>query len=361
MTSKQRVAAAIRFEKPDRVPRFWQDFWPEFQEEWRRARPEADIHDYFGDDVHLVQPDETPWPTRARVVRQSKSEVIVRSGWGELKRTVAQDHYGQQVMGETLEVAFPQRVDPDTMQFDDPLLDQRYEKAGAQARTWREERFVLTKTGGPYLRAAFLRGEQDFWFDIADDPQWAKAFVERVVDHLIAVGVESIRRFGLQDSGIGIYDDVASNAGPMMGPASYERIFLPSLRRMVAAYRAAGASTILHHSDGNVMPLLEMWIDAGIDAINPVEPRAGMDAVTILEKFGGTLVCMGGLDNSIILPRGEPAEVRDHVLRLLRAGEAGGLVIGPHSIGPDVSIETMDYVLELLNDRSRSGGDVSSH
>ena len=59
---------------------------------------------------------------------------------------------------------------------------------------------------------------------------------------------------------------------------------------------------------------------------------------------------IGGLDNCAILPRGDRAEVRDHVLHLLQAGRGGGYVIGPHSIGPDISVDTMVHVLELLEE-----------
>ena len=97
-----------------------------------------------------------------------------------------------------------------------------------------------------------------FWIDIGEDPVWVQAFVDRVTDHLIAVGVESIRRWDMQDTGIQINDDVAANWGPFVGPETYEWIFLPPLRRMVRAYRDAGARFIMHHADGNVLPLLDI-------------------------------------------------------------------------------------------------------
>jgi uroporphyrinogen-III decarboxylase len=73
-----------------------------------------------------------------------------------------------------------------------------------------------------------------------------------------------------------------------------------------------------------------------------------MDPVQIRQRFGNRLVCVGGLDNCEILPRGDRAEIRDHVLHLLEAGRGGGYLFGPHSIGPDIRVETMEYVLELL-------------
>jgi uroporphyrinogen decarboxylase len=226
----------------------------------------------------------------------------------------------------------------------------RYAAALEQAEEKRDEFYVMCKTGGPYLRAATMRGDEDFWMDIADDPSWARAFVDRVAEHITTVGVESIRRFDLRDTGIAIYDDVASNRGVFVGPATYEAVFLPALRRMVRAYREAGATKIMHHSDGDVSLLLDMWIDAGIDAINPVEYRAGMDPVAIRRKYGEQLVCVGGLDNAAILPRGDRVEIRDHINHLMEASAGGGFIIAPHFIGPDISVETFEYVVELLDE-----------
>jgi uroporphyrinogen decarboxylase len=344
MTGKQRMIAALEHRETDRIPRFWQCFWDEFLVEWRKHHPGTDIMRHFGNDMLVVVADETMWPTTAGVIRDDGDERIVRNGWGQVQRLRGDAHFS-----ETIEVAITERVDPDAIVFDDPLLDSRYEKR-FHDDALQDEWFLFCKTGGPYLRSAFLRGEEQFWVDIMDDPGWVRAFVDRVTDHLTAIGVESIRRWGMGETGIAIYDDVAANWGPFVGADMYEQFFLPPLRRMVKAYRDAGARFIMHHSDGNVLPLLDMWIDAGIDAINPVEYRSGMDAVKLREKYGNRLTMIGGLDNCSILPRGDRTQVRDHVLHLLEAGRGGGYVIGPHSIGPDISVDTMLYVLELVEE-----------
>lgn len=351
MNAKQRVMMAMNFQEPDRVPRFWQDFWPDFQEKWQSERGQTDLHAHFGDDMRLVRPDEAAWPSGAATLGRRGDKWLVRSGWGEIKLSRCEIPAAQ-VMGELVEAAVPERIDPETLVFEDPLSDVRFQKAGREAAAWSDEHFVFCKSGGPYLRAAFMRGEQQFWIDVVEDPGWARAFVDRVVDHIVAVAIEAMRRFGLEDTGIAIYDDVAASWGPFVGPARYEQVFLPSLRRMVKAYKDAGAAKVMHHADGNVLSLLDMWIDAGIDAINPVEFRSGMDVVKLRQQYGRRLALVGGLDNCIILPRGDRGEIREHVLYLLEAGRGGGYVFGPHSIGPDISLETMDYVLELLQEHS---------
>ena len=345
-TRKERVLAAFEYREADRVPRFWNCFWAPFTAAFRMRFPDTDPMVHFGNDMDVVVADETMWPTRARVISESAEERIVRDGWGRVSRVRPDAGFSQ-----TIEVALAERVDPDTLVFDDPRLDSRYIQHFDDA--YQRGYSLLCKTGGPYLRTAFLRGEEQFWIDVKDDPGWVRALVDRVTDHLIVIGVESIRRWNMQDTGIEINDDVAASWGPFVGPDTYERIFLPQLPRMVKAYKDAGARFIMHHADGNVLPLLDMWIDAGIDAINPVEYRSGMDAVKLRAQYGDRLVLVGGLDNCSILPRGDRCEVRDHVLHLLEAGRGGGFVIGPHSIGPDISVDTMLYVLELLEERGR--------
>ena len=78
-----------------------------------------------------------------------------------------------------------------------------------------------------------------------------------------------------------------------------------------------------------------------------------MDPLKIHRHYGDRLVCIGGLDACVILPRGDRAKIRDHVLHLLEAGRGGGFVIDPHSIGSDISIETMGQVQQLLAEYGR--------
>lgn len=347
MTGKQRVMAAMNFQEADRIPRYFSSFWPEYEAKWVSIQGPTDLFKHFGEDMCLLEPEESTWPTRAGIIERRGDQAIVRSGWGETKLTQFGD-LAPQVIGKLIEPAVKDRIDPEKLRFDDPRLDCRFDKAGKKAAALKDEVLRLVQKWGPYLRAAFMRGGEQFWLDVAEDPGWTRAFVDRVVDRIVTVAVEGMHRFGLQETGIAIYDDVASSEGPFVGPKQYERVFLPVLRRMVKAYKEAGARWVMHHSDGNVMSLLDMWVDAGVDAINPVEFRVGMDAVKLRTQFGNRLVLTGGMDNAGILPRGDRAEIRDHVLHLLEAGRGGGFVFGTHSLGPDIAVEGAEYVLELL-------------
>jgi hypothetical protein len=87
MTPKQRVMTAMRFEEPNRTPRYWQSFWVEFQHAWDRQFGPTDLHEHFGDDMKLVAPIESTWPSRAGVIGHRGDMAVVHSGWSEVKLT----------------------------------------------------------------------------------------------------------------------------------------------------------------------------------------------------------------------------------------------------------------------------------
>ncbi len=341
MTSQERVLTACDFRRPDRIPRF-ENFW-QYPEAWQQR---------LGDrarltDVVIWYPDETPFPSRARQLGEEQGYVIEADAWGRVIRRCPGAFFV-----ETLRAAITEPADLDRLQFDPPQLASRYltgkmdpsvtyanEEEMRQALTEDKARHcVFGKTGGPYLRSTYLRGEAEFLTDIAADPPLARAIAGRMAEHLIAVGLEQLRRWDLYDTGLWIYDDMAGNHGPMFSPQQFEQIFLPSYRRMIRAYKVAGAKYVFLHSDGDIRCLLEMLVDAGIDGINPLERRAQMDPVALRRQFP-QLVLTGGMCNTKTLVSGTPAEIAAEARQLIDLGRDGGLVIGSHSVSPEIPLE----------------------
>jgi uroporphyrinogen decarboxylase len=141
---------------------------------------------------------------------------------------------------------------------------------------------------------------------------------------------------------------MASNRGPLFSPQTADEVLVPVWAEMVRAFKSAGARKVILHSDGNIGPLLDRFIEIGFDGIHPVEPKAGLDIVELRGRYGDRLALLGGLDNAHILPRGDPEEVVRHAKRIAEVGQGGGLVAGMHSVGPDLSVETYETVIEVL-------------
>ena len=346
--AQRRVLAALNHEPPDRIA-VYDTFWRNTEVIYREAfaiPAEQPLAEFFDIDVRILIPDEMPFPSRVRVVEDRPNEVLRVDGWGRTVRQLKDGYFY-----DTLDVAIKSRADLDRIEFESPALDSRYEPILATLEAKKMRSCCFTKTGGPFLRTCFLRGEEDFLIDIAADPAFAKALADRTADHLIQVGLESLRRFDLCDTGVWIFDDMCNNEQPMFSPRSFERVFLPAYRRMVSAWKAAGARFVVLHCDGNLAPLLDMVIDAGIDGINPVEPKAGMDLVALKRRYGERLAYIGGMCNAHVLPSGDPEAVRRQTLGILEAGRDGGVVIGAHSIGPDIAPETYRLYRDLIRER----------
>jgi uroporphyrinogen decarboxylase len=365
MTCGQRVKAAFNFEPPDYVP-LYDVYWGGFVAAWRerhRLPPRSDIplddvvYDdediliYFGIDLHQVIPDEEPWPSLEKELRREGEYIIERDGWGRIVRRKTTSPYGM-----PLEVTLVEKGDLDKLEFEHVELDQRYHAAlegMEQARRMKHQPYIFIKAGGPYHRSSFLRGEYQWYVDIAEDPQFAETVALRVTDHLIAVGTEALRRSQLVDTSIWIYDDIASNRGLLISPRSYERLFLPQVQRMVRTFKKAGAAQVGFHSDGDIRLVLDGLVDAGISILNPIEPRANMDVVELRRRYGRRLAFVGGLCNSSILPTASDEEIHRHVEHVLSIADDGGLVIGSHSIGNDVTQGRYELVMEILHRHGR--------
>jgi uroporphyrinogen decarboxylase len=348
--AERRVRAALSFQPPDRVPRY-DSFWPEFTDNWRQQKalgPDSSPEDYYGIDLTVVAADETPWPSLQRVEWTDGDETVSWDGWGRRTRTLAAAKFS-----ETLTVALPESRKLPELPFESPSLPDRYRGFLAGIEREHPRRAVFAKTGGPFLRTANLRGEVEWLMDLAGDEAYARELAGLLTRHLTAVGVESLRLGGERLSGIWIYDDIGANAGPMVSPRTFERVFLPLMAEMVSAYKEAGADFVVFHSDGNILPLVDMLVEAGVDAIQPIEPKAGMDILSLRERYGDRLALIGGLDNAFALPRGDREAIAAGLKRALAAGKEGGLILGTHSIGPDIAVETYDYLHRLEEEWGR--------
>jgi hypothetical protein len=75
--------------------------------------------------------------------------------------------------------------------------------------------------------------------------------------------------------------------------------------------------------------------------------------VELRRRYGKRLAYVGGLCNSCILPTGSDKEVHHHVEHVLSIADGGGLVIGSHSIGNDVTQKRYDLIMDILAQHGR--------
>lgn len=177
---------------------------------------------------------------------------------------------------------------------------------------------------GPGLMGLYGEvGLEEFSYVLADCPEVVVELME-----LNTVCAERWYRNLPENHGIEagfLADDIAFKSGPLLSPVWMREHYFPRLARTIAAAHARGLK-VLFHSDGNLNPILDDLVAAGIDGLNPIEVLAGMDVGEIHRRHP-RLFMAGGIDVSQLLPFGTPEQVRDAVRKAIDAAE-GRILIG---------------------------------
>jgi hypothetical protein len=203
----------------------------------------------------------------------------------------------------------------------------------AQARVLREVAppgLMLVASGSGVICANY---SEEFCARMVEDP----VSIDRQAEDYLRGSLETMRRF--RDLGIGAVftaSDLADNKGPFFRPKHMERWVHPFLRRWAEAAHGLGMFAILH-SDGNLASCLEGLIACGVDAIQAVDPVAGMDLAAAKRQAGGRVALCGNVDCGLLL-RGAPGEVFEATRKTLAAGmPGGGFVLGAsNAVQPEV-------------------------
>ena len=141
-----------------------------------------------------------------------------------------------------------------------------------------------------------------------------------------------------------VTDDYAGNSGPFMNPKQFREYELPNLKAIINIAKKYGIP-VLKHSDGNLYPILDDIVNAGISALHPIEPGL-MDIRDVKERYGDRICIMGNVDCKHILPYGTEEDVRREVRRCIDAAAKGGgfILTSSNSLHANVKVENI-YVM----------------
>jgi uroporphyrinogen decarboxylase len=225
--------------------------------------------------------------------------------------------------------------------------------AGARALRRKTDRAILGLFGGNLLETGqFLYRIDNFHMLLAGDPERAEQFLDRLVEIHLANLERYLAAVGPWIDVIVFGDDLGMQQGPQISPAMYRRLFKPRHARLWRRAKELAPVKVMLHCCGGVRTLLGDLIEAGLDAINPVQITCtGMDASELKAEFGGRLCFWGGgCDTRFILSRGTPEEIRCHVRRqvsILNPG--GGFVFQQvHNVLADVPPQNVIAMLDAV-------------
>jgi uroporphyrinogen decarboxylase len=244
-------------------------------------------------------------------------------------------------------------VPPAPAGFDDEGQDIRRRTAKALRES--SERAIYGTFGGNLIEIGeFCFRIDNFLYQLAANPKRVHVFLDRLVDLHLRNLEKYLGAVGDYLDLIGFGDDLGMQTGPQISPAMYREFFKP--RHEVLWNRAKELCPHIKvslHCCGGVYPLLPDMIEAGLDAINPVQFTAGgMEIERLKGEFGKDLVLWGGgCDTQHILREGTPQQVAQHVKRQIEVlAPGGGFVFQQvHNILNGVPPENVVAMFEAVN------------
>ena len=118
---------------------------------------------------------------------------------------------------------------------------------------------------------------------------------------------------------------------------------------MISYWKSKGAKNIILHFDGNCLPFIDMFLEAGFTGIQGIYPTAGMTIPAVKAKYGKRLSLIGGVCNIHVLTKGTKKDIERQVASVVEVARDGGVIIGAHSIDVDIPVENYDFYYSLLD------------
>ena len=363
-----RMATALRHEEPDRVP-VSDFFWGSFLERWRTdlgLPAGTDIYKYYDLDWVVTIPNMDPHIRPFETVEETADHVIVRTGFEALVRKQFADP-----MPAFLGFATDAPEKMAAFGFADPWDERRYFREGDNQIAGVGDGFARNSPAwvdsvrslhpdfpvyGSVCEAQEMLwriiGSENVMLWLALHPVEIGRFIERVGEFALGrVRAQIQAADGLLD-GMVIWGDVAYVKDLFFSPEMWRRHFKPVVKAIVEECHAHGLP-VIYHGCGNVRRIFEDFIEIGVDAYNPLEFKAGMDAVELRRRYGHRIAFCGNMD-VLTWAHASDDELRRAVLTKLNAGKGGGFIFqSDHSVPSNVSGRRYDEVVRLVREHGR--------
>ena len=227
--------------------------------------------------------------------------------------------------------------------FPDPADEHRFEGLPQWCLDNRGH-FTIIWVGDLWERATFMRGMENILLDLRLSPRFVERLLRRLADHILATMEILFDR--CQFDAVALSDDYGTQKAMLMSRQDWCRLLRPLLAEIYGLARKHGRH-VLHHTCGNVAPIIPDMIEAGLDILHPIQPEA-MDIHRLKSRFGRDLTLWGGLGTQDLLPRGTPGQIRREVQRLKETmGQGGGYVLAPGiTIQADVPLANILALIE---------------
>jgi uroporphyrinogen decarboxylase len=358
---RERFRQTMAFEKAEVIPNFEFGYWARTLKVWHEQGlpefvvDEASAYDYFGiEPWAMLNVTSNPLPLFERTVFEETDEnETYRDELGCIARI---NKHGDQSIPHFLEYPVKDRASwkpyKAALDPDDP---RRWEQFDASLEVLSERDAPIGVYGGSMAGVPRnLIGFERIATMAYEDPQ----FLTEIVDAFGACAVAVVKRVLSRvkvDFCMG-WEDICFNMGPIIPPAFFKSVVGPWFRRISDLLIANGCHVYTTDTDGNILLLVETFLDNGLNTMFPVEVHAGSDPCLLRGIYGTRIRLWGGFCKRKLAHSREAIDAE--LERLRPYVEQGGFIPGlDHRVPADVSLDLYKYYLDRKRAVLRVGGE----
>ncbi len=326
--------------------------WDATVARWRREGLPAGVsyEDYFGLDRFVtIGVDNSPrYPVRE--LERTAEYVVGTTAFGVTCRNWLQHGGVPEFLDFTVK-------DPDTWRAAKARIAPDRDRIGwdhlkANWAGWRQAGAWITADlwFGFDVTHSWFVGTERVLEALADDAAWLTDIFHHMLETDLAL-YDMVWDAGYHFDAINWYDDMGYKGHTFFSLDTYRRLLKPAHRRACDWARARGVRVHLH-SCGDVKTFIPDLLEIGVEMLNPVEVKAGMDPAFLKATYGDRLAFHGGI-NAALFDKPDRLWAQMHeAIPVLKCN--GGFVCGSdHSVPDSVSLETFREFVRLARELGR--------
>jgi uroporphyrinogen decarboxylase len=349
MTGVERIGNILQHKPVDRIG-LYEHFWSDTQKVWTEQghiQEGEDLSDHFGFDMDLcwafnlvADLDVVP-----QVIEETEETILTRDGNGALLRR----HKLHSSTPEHVDFLVKERqgweehVKPKLVPDRRRINFEAYREMKRQAHE--RGRYFCWSGINVFECMHPMCGHQYMLMGMALDPEWVKDMVNAYAQLTIALQEILFAEEGKPD-GIWYYEDMGFKGRPFMSPAMYKEIVQPG-HFLTMGYAHSLGLPVIVHSCGMVELLVPGLIEAGMDCLQVIEVKAGMDLLKLYRDYGERISLMGGIDVRVLYTNDRAqidAELEAKIPTVM--GNNGFILHSDHSIPNTVYYDTYRYFID---------------
>jgi hypothetical protein len=184
-------------------------------------------------------------------------------------------------------------------------------------------------------------------------------YIHRIFEKQAEIALENLEKIktavgGRVDAVFVCGTDLGTQQSQFCSVDTFRKLYFPYYKMVNDWVHRNTKWKTFKHSCGAVEPLIESFIEAGFDILNPVQITAvGMDAAHLKKTYGGRIVFWGGgVDTQTTFAFGTPAQVREQVLRRMEVLAPGGGFIfnAVHNIQATTPVDNIVAMIDAVKE-----------